>query len=48
LFIASNISKGAFVLESPIRLLYSLTQEDFVVASLFGYYNQHPGFERVG
>jgi hypothetical protein len=48
LFIASNISKGAFVLEAPIRLLYSLTHEDFVGASLFGYYNRDPVFERVG
>jgi hypothetical protein len=48
LFIASNIAKGAFVLESPIRLLYSLTHEDFVEASLFGYYNRDPVFERVG
>jgi hypothetical protein len=55
LFIASNIAKGAFVLEAPIRLLYSLTQEDFVLtkedfvlASLFGYYNRDPVFERVG
>jgi hypothetical protein len=48
LFIASNIAKGAFVLEAPIRLLYSLTHEDFVGASLFGYYNRHPVFERVG
>ncbi|MFZ8835319.1 MAG: hypothetical protein ACO2O5_14180 [Candidatus Caldipriscus sp.] len=48
LFIASNIAKGAFVLEAPIRLLYSLTHEDFGGASLFGYYNRHPVFERVG
>jgi hypothetical protein len=48
LFIASNIVKGAFVLETPIRLLYSLTHEDFVGASILGYYNQHPVFERLG
>ncbi len=52
LFIASNIAKGAFVLEAPIRLLYSLTHkdsiQDFVGASLFGYYNRDPVFERVG
>jgi hypothetical protein len=48
LFIASNIAKGAFVFEAPIRLLYSLTHEDFVRASLFGYYNRDPVFERVG
>ena len=48
LFIASNIAKGAFVFETPIRLLYSLTHENFVGASLFGYYNRDPVFERLG
>jgi hypothetical protein len=48
LFIASNIAKGAFVFETPIRLLYSLTHKDFAGASLFGYYNRDPVFERVG
>jgi len=48
LFIASNIAKGAFVFETPIRLLYSLTHEDFAGASLFGYYNRDPVFERLG
>jgi hypothetical protein len=48
LFIASNIAKGAFVLEAPIRLLYSFTHKDFAGASLFGYYNRDPVFERLG
>jgi hypothetical protein len=48
LFIASNIVKGAFVFEAPIRLLYSLTHEDFGGASLLGYYNRDPVFERLG
>jgi hypothetical protein len=48
LFIASNIAKGAFVFEAPIRLLYSLTHKDFAGASLFGYYNRDQVFERVG
>jgi hypothetical protein len=48
LFIASNTIKGAFALEAPIRLLYSLTHEDFAGASFFGYYNRDPVFERLG
>jgi hypothetical protein len=48
LFIASNIVKGAFVLEAPIKVLYSSNHQDFVRASLFGYYNQDPVFERLG
>jgi hypothetical protein len=51
LFIASNIAKGAFVLEAPIRLLYSFTHKDSIQdfgGALFGYYNRDPVFERVG
>jgi len=51
LFMASNIAKGAFVFEAPIRLLYSLTHKDSIrdfSGALFGYYNRDPVFERVG
>jgi hypothetical protein len=47
LFIASNIVKGAFVLEAPIKVLYAVTHRDFGGA-FFGYYNRDPVFERLG
>lgn len=47
LFIASNIAKGAFVFEAPIKVLYAVTHRDFGGA-FFGYYNRDPVFERVG
>jgi hypothetical protein len=47
LFIASNIAKGAFVFEAPIKVLYAATHRDFGGA-FFGYYNRDPVFERVG
>ncbi len=47
LFIASNIAKGAFVLEAPIKVLYAATHRDFGGA-FFGYYNRDPVFERMG
>jgi len=51
LFMASNMIKGAFALEAPIKVLYATTRRDFSGASagnFFGYYNLDPVFERVG
>jgi len=51
LFIASNIVKGAFVLEAPIKVLYAVTRRDSIdapVGTFYIYYNQDPVFERVG
>jgi hypothetical protein len=47
LFMASNMIKGAFVLEAPIKVLYATTRRDFT-GTFFGYYNRDPVFERVG
>jgi len=47
LFIASNVVKGAFVLEAPIKVLYAVTHRDFG-STFFVYYNRDPVFERVG
>jgi hypothetical protein len=48
---ASNMIKGAFALEAPIKVLYATTRRDSIGASVgnfFGYYNRDPVFERVG
>jgi hypothetical protein len=51
LFIASNIVKGAFVLEAPIKVLYAVTRRDSIdapVGTFYIYYNRDPVFERLG
>jgi hypothetical protein len=51
IFMASNMIKGAFALEAPIKVLYATTRRDSIGASVgtfFGYYNRDPVFERVG
>jgi hypothetical protein len=47
LFMASNMIRGAFALEAPIKVLYASTRRDFG-GTFFGYYNRDPVFERVG
>jgi hypothetical protein len=51
LFMASNMIKGAFALEAPIKVLYATTRRDSIgssVGTFFGYYNRDPVFERLG
>jgi hypothetical protein len=51
LFMASNMIKGAFALEAPIKVLYATTRRDSngaPVGTFFGYYNRDPVFERLG